>query len=188
MLTRLTTPKDPDSADLIPFGDCSAACTFVNLQSDPVLPVAMAVLAGYHGQSEPPAWESLPAWKRHANISPAMHLNAKLRVLGLRLMPSGSAGGLSVSALPQHEDIDEGTATILARMEHNRWMAERLLLGWSLGVQGKPENKRRHQFVPWEMLKDPVEREKDYSQLVAVLRVCRVLVDGREAGFVVVRV
>ncbi|MGP1345456.1 MAG: NAD-binding protein [Phycisphaerales bacterium] len=193
MLTQLTTPEDANSADLIPFGDCAAACTFENLKADPVLPVATAIFADYI-ENRPPqigvassTWESCSAWERHANISPALHLNAKLRVLGLRLVPAGSASRLSVTNLPRHEEIASETATILAQMEHHRWMAERLIRGWSYGERATPENKRRHQFVPWEMIQDPNERDKDYTQLVAVLRVCERLIHGQDARFVAVR-
>lgn len=199
MLTQLTTPEDANSADLIPFGDCAAACTFDNLKSDPVLPVGRAIFADYIEKHPPsngepvPAWESLSAWERHANISPALHMNAKLRVLGFRLEPIGTGPASKGLELPSVKDIDRETRRVLEQMEHNRWMSERLLLGWSFGERARPENKRRPAFVPWESL-PASERQKDEDQLVQVLRVCSGLTSsgsdgsGRHEGFRLVKI
>ena len=103
-----------------------------------------------------------------------MHLNAKLRVLGFRMVPYGAHETVDGIQLPDAGMLDRTRRITIDRMEHNRWMAERLLLGWSLGVKATPENKRRPAFVPWELL--PVsERRKDEDQTAALFQVCRAL-------------
>jgi hypothetical protein len=168
-------------------------CTYDKLATDPITCIAQAIHRDYFRQqhSSPgrqmPSWEDLAAWERSSNIAAALHINAKLAVLGLRLVPKGSAR-VSTADLPSVESVPQDLRESIAITEHNRWMAERLLAGWSLGVRAKPENKRRHQFVPWEMLSKSIEQEKDRSQVAVALRVCRELVEGPEARFTIVRV
>jgi len=191
MLTRLTLPADSLSADLIPFGDAAVSCTYDKLAADPTTSIAKAIHLDYFTQQTTPGvkpvrWEDLPVWERSSNIAAAMHINAKLRLLGLRLVPKGN-NGTPNAEIPAPESLSPADRETIAKMEHNRWMAERLLLGWSLGQRAKPENKRRHQFVPWEILIDPNERNKDYTQLAAALRVCQRLVEGEDANFMVLQ-
>jgi hypothetical protein len=190
MLTRLTSPAQPESADLIPFGDAAVSCTYDKLAGDPITDIAKAIQRDFVKQhpsanGENPAWEALPAWERSTNLAAALHINAKFGVLGLRFVPKGTLNALS-ARLPDPESLPAEVRETIAIMEHNRWMAERLLAGWSLGKREKPENKRRHQFVPWRMLTDKAERMKDYSQLNAALRVCRGLIEGPDAEFAIV--
>lgn len=184
MLTLLTSRAEPQKEDMIPFGDAAASCTYDKLAADPIERIARAIhldyFTQYASQDEKPVdWEDLPVWERKSNIAAAMHINAKLRLLGLRLVPKGNSNTTNAE-LPTPESLSSADREAIAKMEHNRWMAERLLLGWKLGQRSEPENKRRHQFVPWEMLEDPNERNKDYTQLAAALRVCRVLAEGSE--------
>ncbi len=212
MLTALTAPTDPFSADLIPFGDCSISCTYDKLTTDPVAQIAQAIASDFlqqqggaasnapsgvgmpktHSAAPPPAasgsgvptWEQLRPWERYSNLSAAMHINAKLRVLDLCLIPASEAearkkAGYHTVEPTGYDSVSLRQRIIIARMEHNRWMAERLLAGWSLGRRNPSdasENKRRHHFVPWSMLASKAERNKDHSQVAAALRVCRNLI------------
>lgn len=191
MLTQLTTPSAPQTDNLVPFGDASDVCTYGKLSGDPVTLFAQAIHQDYFVQHAPageemPSWEEVRAWERATNLAAAQHINAKLRVLGLRLVPR--AAGLATNApVPDSESLSPELRETIAIMEHNRWMAERLLAGWSLGKRAKPENKRRHQFVPWSMLTDTAERKKDYSQVAKALRVCQRLVEGPDAEFAILR-
>jgi hypothetical protein len=59
----------------------------------------------------------------------------------------------------------------VARMEHHRWIAERLLLDWSFGDRngkGTPENNCRTSLVDWENLL-PTEAVKDQDQIGRIL-------------------
>lgn len=178
MLAKLATPCDSRSVDLIPFGDAAIACTFAKLKADAELPLAKAIMADFHaGRPEscgtPPEWEALSAWERHANLAAARHVNAKLRVIGLKLVPvaSGACGvhpSPDVLARLRNSDRD-----LLKQMEHNRWMAERLLRGWNFGERSSDDGadyKRRWAFVDWPNLV-PQERQKDDRQIELLMRV-----------------
>ena len=65
---------------------------------------------------------------------------------------------------------------MVAKMEHHRWVAERLLMDWGFGEKapkGSPENKRRLAFVDWGNLSDS-EGVKDRDQIARILELCRV--------------
>lgn len=177
MLSRLTTPRDPIQADLHPFGDSSEACTFASLTSDPAATLADAIFKSYHDHSkreEDPSNSPaapLTAWERHTNLSAALHTNAKLRVANLSLVPATrplTPADKSLRKLATEEHLQT-----MAIMEHNRWMAERLLQGWELGsrVEGDGENKRRPAFVHWDAL-SATQQKKDLSQVRTVLLSC----------------
>jgi hypothetical protein len=51
----------------------------------------------------------------------------------------------------------------LARMEHNRYVAERLLAGWRYGPRDD-KGKRRESLIAWRHLPDE-ERIKDFEQV-----------------------
>jgi len=189
MLSQLTSPKEPRNADLIPFGNAAVSCTYNKLSNDPITRIARAIHLDFFNQygspeEDPPSWDDLALWERRSNISAAMHINVKLRVLGYRLVPKSEAES-SDARWPDADKISDAVRETIAIIEHNRWMAERLLAGWSLGRREKPENKRRHQFVPWEMLEDG-SKDKDFSQIDAVLRICERLTSGPDAGFAIV--
>jgi hypothetical protein len=180
MLTKLTSPTDSRSVDLIPFGDATAACTFETLKADAELPLAKAIMGDFYEEMrrrdpsvETPRWETLSEWERHTNLAAARHVNAKLRVMGLRLVPVEAAAGGSCSPECMPRLLDDGTREVLKQMEHNRWMAERLLRGWGFGEKssrGGSENKMRRAFVPWEKLAEE-ERTKDDRQVALLMRV-----------------
>jgi hypothetical protein len=71
----------------------------------------------------------------------------------------------------------------LARLEHERWMIERKLAGWTYGPT-RDTGKRLHELlVPWEAL-SPEQVAKDIAQVQAALRVAlkRWIRPAREAG------
>ena len=45
-------------------------------------------------------------------------------------------------------------------MEHNRWMAEKLLAGWTVGRERNDGEKRHDALMPWDSLPEN-ERAKD---------------------------
>ena len=68
----------------------------------------------------------------------------------IRLLPLADDGGEAVEAM-----IDEFTVAVgeelaeaLAEMEHNRWMAERLVTGWHQGERSDA-GRRRETFLAW---------------------------------------
>ena len=55
----------------------------------------------------------------------------------------------------------------LARLEHRRWMADRIDRGWRFGETRDARNRRHPSLVPWEALGE-TERSKDL-EVVRVL-------------------
>jgi hypothetical protein len=80
-----------------------------------------------------------------------MHVGEKLAELGCIMVPS-----FDPSLTFEYRDEDE--VLLLARVEHDRWMRERLDRGY---VYGPVREGRFHpDLVPWEALTDEA-REKD---------------------------
>lgn len=96
-------------------------------------------------------WEELPETGREANRRVIDHLDVKLRAVGRRLLPQGTA-------MPQPLTAEE--IELLARMEHNRWWADRALDGWTYGPVRDDARKRHPQMVRYEEL-DESARQLD---------------------------
>lgn len=118
------------------------------------------------------SWEELSEEFREANRDQARAIVEKLRVLGLGIAPKTS-GTESEPIVFSDEQVDR-----LARMEHERWVTEKVRNGW---VQGRVRDNARRvhpDLVPWEALDEPA-REKDRN---AVRVIPKVLGD---AGFAI---
>jgi hypothetical protein len=98
------------------------------------------------------AWEQLPAEYREASRYQAAHIGIKLRALGLRVGPAGPG---SVQAPFTHEQMEA-----LSKAEHQRWAADRLLAGWTLGPVKDPAHRQTPFLCPWDDLPEEV-REWD---------------------------
>jgi hypothetical protein len=60
------------------------------------------------------------------------------------------------------QDLD-----LAAEMEHNRWLGERLMKGWSFGARSDLR-RQRPGFVPWRDLTES-DRDIDRSQLARLI-------------------
>lgn len=111
-----------------------------------------------------PAFEDLAPIFRASNVDVAAHAEIKLDIAGLTRRRAGPGDVQSPVVLP--DDI----RLILAEVEHNRWMAERLVSGWRYGDRAA---RRRPSFVPWEVLRHrhPAEALKDVSQVDSLISV-----------------
>lgn len=108
-------------------------------------------------------WRLLPESLKDANRSQADHLLIKLRLLlGENCYDKG---GLKEALTKEH--IEQ-----LARVEHDRWVAEKLLSGWRY-TSGPKDTARRLSpaIVPWSALSD-AEKQKDRE---AVLNIPKLL-------------
>lgn len=97
-------------------------------------------------------WQELPETYVAANRAAADHIKIK----AWDAQTSGFA--------------DEALVEALARIEHDRWCAERLLNGWIPAHDGQRDNRRRFHpdLRPWSAL-DEATREKDRAQVRAVI-------------------
>lgn len=175
ILTRLV-----DSLDLFSFGASDVVCTYKELTRDLQQPLAAALAADFHrhyekrravAAGEPlrdikaPVFSTLSAWERQSNLSAAAHLNIKLAALGLKLVYRDDTS-MPVDTV----DITPDQREHVARMEHNRWLAERLLNGWTFGERDNAR-KRRLSIVDWDNLKSD-EPAKDFDQIDRIIEFC----------------
>lgn len=89
-------------------------------------------------------WEDLPESLRDSNRRQADHISYKLKELGWSIAPLKEWG----SALPS---FDETEVETMARIEHDRWVAERQEDGWTYDPGEKDiERKTSPYLIPWE--------------------------------------
>ena len=93
--------------------------------------------------------------KREANRRQARGIPNKLRHIGCRLLPIGTQGsGEPITAFPLH------TVEMLARIEHDEWMGEKIKNGWVFGP--RDEAKKQNAFiVGYDSLTEPI---KEYDR------------------------
>jgi hypothetical protein len=97
-------------------------------------------------------WEHLSETLRDANRHVADHAPAKLWLLGL----------LDVEKAQSAESplIDGDLLEFVARVEHQRWVAERALAGWTFAATRDDRFKHHPSLAPWDALNED-EKEKD---------------------------
>ena len=111
-------------------------------------------------------WDTLCSDFRDSNRQQADHIPVKLRAIGCRTERSGSSEPNGRSTFRFSGEADE--VEILARMEHARWCAERLLAGWTYGPAPKNVAKKTHpDLVDWEDLSDQIkEYDREFVRLI----------------------
>ena len=98
-------------------------------------------------------WKDLHADYQASNRDQARHIIEKLRAIGCTYLAAGPGPDESVAFTP-------GEVETMARMEHGRWVVERLLAGWRPGEERDPEKKTNPHLVGWSQLTEDV-REYD---------------------------
>lgn len=104
-------------------------------------------------------WEKLPESLKDSNRRQADHIGVKLKAIDCRIAPLDDWLAQLLSFTD--EEVEQ-----LARMEHARWMAERINQGWRYGPDKDVQKKTSPFLIPWE---DPklLEETKDLDRLVA---------------------
>lgn len=156
----------------LPFGDLSTD----QITSDAIRRMAGSLHEAYRAADSATSFDRLAGTLKVSNEDAASHGDVKLDACGYVRADKAIAGPPA--------DI-EPHLPLLARMEHNRWMGERLSRGWRHGARNETagvESFRRPSFVPWEYLGDEAgEKAKD-------IRLVRGLVAAYDAiGQVIVR-
>jgi hypothetical protein len=118
-------------------------------------------------------WERLPMTYRQANRAQARDMRRKLASAGYEIAMAPWDAEPLVTFTPE-------TMSVLARMEHERWMTDRAHDGWRYGPLRDNRRKLHPSMVPWEELSDS-ERQKDVD---AVENIPRILA---RAGLSVIR-
>jgi hypothetical protein len=117
-------------------------------------------------------WDELSGDLRQANVAQAAGISAKLEAINATVVPG------SVNAPPfrfTDKEIED-----LAKMEHVRWMAERIAQGWTYGAQRDKARKIHPDLVDWAALPRG-EQEKDRDSIRQIPGLLH------EAGFQILR-
>ena len=96
-------------------------------------------------------WEELPEELKDANRAQARHVGEKLAELGCIMVPT-------FDPTLTFAYRDEAEVLHLARLEHERWMQERIAMGYEYGPVR--EDRFHPDLVPWERLTKEA-RDKD---------------------------
>jgi hypothetical protein len=104
------------------------------------------------------AWDRLDEDLKESNRQQADHIAVKLRAIGLWFRKA-------VPEVPRSTELDlyfESNVERLARIEHDRWVAEKRRSGWipAPGTDRASRNKRLllHNFIhPWDRLTEPIK-------------------------------
>jgi voltage-gated potassium channel Kch len=125
----------------------------------------MGIKQGWKTKATP--WEESPEMFRESNRQAADHLAIKLAYLQFWLLRDDEKG--NGARLVATEDQTH----VLAEMEHNRWIGERLMTGWRFAPEGKANKalKQNHNLVAWDKLTR--DKQKDYDQIAALLEECK---------------
>jgi hypothetical protein len=90
----------------------------------------------------------------------------KLRAAGRYAAASSRHAGAAAA-----EPFQDAEVEVLARMEHARWCASRILDGWQLGTARDDARKIHPSLVPWDSLGEP-ERDKDRAAVRLIPELC----------------
>lgn len=164
LLSRIATATPEGRLrELVPFGGVLRAESIARVLDHEGEALAMALHASYQERLRdlPPgspayaaAWDALPENARDANRAAADHAPILLASAGLRVEEAAA--------------LDPAVLERLARIEHRRWMADRIDRGWRFGVVRDNARLLHPSLVPYDELPEP-EREKDRQQVVGLV-------------------
>ncbi|OGP72231.1 MAG: hypothetical protein A2Z73_05335 [Deltaproteobacteria bacterium RBG_13_60_28] len=99
------------------------------------------------------SWEQLREDLQESNRQQAEQIPEKLQAVGYGIRPAAGGEPSKMGLTPEELEL-------LARMEHDRWLAEKTRAGWRYGVPRDDAKKLHPCLVPWEQLPEE-EKEKD---------------------------
>ncbi|MFC1597001.1 NAD-binding protein [Planctomycetota bacterium] len=161
--------------DIIPFGVCEQSCNLEEVIRPGIEELARANHQFYcelFPASDKPSgrsWEDLPEPYRTSNFLVAEHLHVKLAAIDRRRIPVDEA-----PKSQERDDIKSHEVELLAEMEHNRWLAERLLDGWSHAPARNDERKQHPDLCAWANLPHE-EQERDRKQVEYIREILKKL-------------
>jgi hypothetical protein len=119
-------------------------------------------------------WEELSEDLRQANIDQAADIDVKMEAIGAFVAPVAGA-----DAGPRFS-FDRPEIELLAQLEHERWVRERMSRGWTYGKPRDNARKLHPDLVSWADLPE-TEREKDRDAIRAIPGILR------NAGYQILR-
>lgn len=121
------------------------------------------------------SWEELPEHLKESNRDQALHIVEKLKAIGCEVvvLKDREAGKFEFTL----EEVE-----LLAKMEHERWMEERLVSGWKYAPGPKDVKKKTS---PWLVTYEELPEEQKEKDRDAVRGIPKFLA---EVGFEIERV
>ncbi len=108
-------------------------------------------------------WNDLDETLRASNRDQAAEIARKLAAIGCEALPTKE-----VSAEPV--DLRSDEIEMLARLEHTRWVEDRLRHGWRLGSRRDVSAKLSPYLVPWSDLSEDIrDLDRDSVRLIPKL-------------------
>jgi hypothetical protein len=178
-LAELTMQTRASRFPLHAYGSQDSVARYAQITRPKIQTLARKIHEHYNTYSDDPkSWADLDSKYRLSNEEAAAHAAIKVRLAGYRWDPFGSA---AKSGIPAAEIDLQPVANTLARMEHNRFGAARLLSGWRYeavpaGYEALSQNEkkavrkamgkrnRRPSLAPFDALL-PEDRPKDREQV-----------------------
>lgn len=192
-LTKVLDERSGDCVTFFDFGSYDEECTVETVEGRHLDALARQIALFYeteYGEGPPRGatdqqkaahfervWDESKEWEKESNRQAADHLHVKLRSVGVNPEEAKRPGF----------QFDEHQKEQLARMEHKRWCAERLLSGWrplpdtdakkrqwadKKGQKALKAQKLHADLVPFDDL-PPGEKDKDYGQIEDIPRALR---------------
>ena len=94
-------------------------------------------------------WDTLPESLRESNRRQADHISVKLKAVGCGIAPLTDWDAEFMQFTPDEIEL-------MARMEHERFVEERLRGGWRIGPKDLAKKTNPH-LVPWEQLPEEIK-------------------------------
>ena len=149
------------------FGVIEEACVPVDIRDDLTEQLARSIHRAYvameasKGETEASnpsmvPWERLPAELRQSNIAQAIDIGEKLTAIGAVVVPE--------SATAPEFAFRDGEVEHLAKLEHQRWMREKIADGWSYGQPRDNDRKVHPDLREWPSL-DEETKDKDRNAI-----------------------
>ncbi|HEY1735100.1 MAG TPA: RyR domain-containing protein, partial [Methylovirgula sp.] len=116
-------------------------------------------------QSANASWTALAETYRRANRHAADHMAAKLWSLGLATERHSTESGLSIDAAWERS-VEKRLRDLehVARLEHRRWIADRVMEGWTFAKTRDDDRRHHPDLVPFEDISIK-EQNKDRDQI-----------------------
>jgi hypothetical protein len=105
-------------------------------------------------------WDELPGNLKESNRKQAEHILEKLYLFGYDVVATPDWD-------PELIEFPSETVELMAKMEHTRFVKERLSEGWKLGSPKDEVKKVSPTLIPYDDLSDE-EKEKDRTTVMAI--------------------